>query len=694
MISFAEKSSRSLARLLAVGLLLLGLVSTAHADLTAGLVAYYPFDGNASDMSGNGNDGTVNGATLGADRFGEAGKSYDFDGNDYLSFGDKQDFDMGTGDFTISAWIKTSSSSRGEITNKGSNVSNTGYNTFVMPSGVLAIEIHDNYAAFSTATVNNGQWRHAVGMRDGDNLNLFVDGVADGSRTGVNNYEVSASNQFYVGSREATSPFFNGSIDEFRVYNRALSANEVTALYQLESTPPPNQAPAFAESNATFTTAENNASASFVVSATDTDANTTLVYAKFGPDAGKFTLNIATGALTFTNTPDYEANASAAGNNAFSLTIKVTDGEANATQAVTVNVTNLLETVPPLISIPAGVYESNSTSVASGLEVALSAFSIEAHEMPLFLWNEVYLWGTPNGYAFSNAGLAFSPDHPVHSVNWYDVVKWANARSEKEGLPPCYYTDVNRTRVYRSGQVDVTNMMVKWSADGYRLPTEAEWEVSARGGLVANNYAWGNSPSTSNANYLAAGLGQTVLSGSYNPNGYGLRDLGGNLREWVWDLNNSHFGHDFVYSNTTANSLSAIFDEVNSSAIYVPETNGFQPFFESTYSLSEVVKSSMSFSLAKTLNFDPAAQIGSVTNQIANKRASGGYPAQCKMKFYYIDGTSAESTTHGHESSPWSWGTKSYANPNTDKLVSKIEVFLKKNYNQSAWGTFERNTRG
>ncbi|MBT5910888.1 MAG: hypothetical protein HOH25_13920, partial [Opitutae bacterium] len=64
VISFAEKSSRFLARLLAVSLILIGLVSAAHADLTTGLVAWCPFDGNASDMSGNGNHGTPqNGVT-------------------------------------------------------------------------------------------------------------------------------------------------------------------------------------------------------------------------------------------------------------------------------------------------------------------------------------------------------------------------------------------------------------------------------------------------------------------------------------------------------------------------------------------------------------------------------------------------------------------------------------------------------
>ena len=115
----------------------------------------------------------------------------------------------------------------------------------------------------------------------------------------------------------------------------------VTDVYE-PPPPAPNQPPSFS-GGSTFSTPENNSSASFEITATDPDANTTLVYSSSGPDAGKFTLNVATGTLTFTNTPDYEANASVAGNNAFSLTITVTDGEANATQSVTVNVTNMVE---------------------------------------------------------------------------------------------------------------------------------------------------------------------------------------------------------------------------------------------------------------------------------------------------------------------------------------------------------------
>ena len=77
-------------------------------DLTTGLVAWYPFDGNASDMSGNGNEGTVYGATLGEDRNGEAGKAYQFDGvNDWIEVENDESFNFDWNDsFTISAWVK------------------------------------------------------------------------------------------------------------------------------------------------------------------------------------------------------------------------------------------------------------------------------------------------------------------------------------------------------------------------------------------------------------------------------------------------------------------------------------------------------------------------------------------------------------------------------------------------------------
>jgi formylglycine-generating enzyme required for sulfatase activity len=118
-------------------------------------------------------------------------------------------------------------------------------------------------------------------------------------------------------------------------------------------------------------------------------------------------------------------------------------------------------------------------------------------------------------------------------VNWWDVVKWNNARSEKEQKVPAYYEDVAMIQVYRSGEKAPAG--VKWDT-GYRLPTEAEWEKAARGGASGKLYPWGTDEiSTELANYLASSKGKTTPVGFYGANGYGLYDIAGNLWEWCWD---------------------------------------------------------------------------------------------------------------------------------------------------------------
>src|SRR5205807_513210 len=82
-------------------------------------------------------------------------------------------------------------------------------------------------------------------------------------------------------------------------------------------------------------------------------------------------------------------------------------------------------------------------------------------------------WAIGHGYSFDYGAQGKAANHPAHSMTWYDAVKWCNARSEKEGLVPAYYTNAALISVYRTGQVSVQNDWVRWNT-AYRLPPWAE----------------------------------------------------------------------------------------------------------------------------------------------------------------------------------------------------------------------------
>jgi len=231
---------------------------------------------------------------------------------------------------------------------------------------------------------------------------------------------------------------------------------------------------------------------------------------------------------------------------------------------------HLFDLQPPegMVLIPAGTFTmgdnlDGSYGATPTRTVYVSEFYLDKYEVTKVLWDEVFLWATNNGYSFENVGLGKASNHPVHTINWYDMVKWCNARSEREGLSPVYYTDPALTTVYRTGRTNVLNDWAKWDATGYRLPTEAEWEKAARGGVSGRRFAWGDTISWSKANYYSS-IGSmpydenttnghhptftveptpyTNPVGYFPPSGYGLHDMSGNILERCWDYWGSGYG--------------------------------------------------------------------------------------------------------------------------------------------------------
>jgi formylglycine-generating enzyme required for sulfatase activity len=214
--------------------------------------------------------------------------------------------------------------------------------------------------------------------------------------------------------------------------------------------------------------------------------------------------------------------------------------------------------------IPAGEFTMGDAmdgmwSAIPVIRVTVSAFYMDVNLVRYDQWQSVYNWAMSQGYGFDHAGSGRAANHPVQTVNWYDCVKWCNARSEQAGLAPVYYRDARLKQVYRNGDIDAVN--ANWAANGYRLPTEAEWEKAARGGLSVQRFPWGNVISESLANYngntesnsydlgpngrnaaFANGVMGTSPVGYFAPNGYGLYDMAGNVFEWCWDWGGKYAG--------------------------------------------------------------------------------------------------------------------------------------------------------
>jgi len=246
---------RRRARRVIPGLVLILLLATAvRADITTGLVGYWPLDGDARDASGNDLDGTINGkVTPAPDRQDHADSAMSFTGTAdcYISVADTPKLQI-TGEMTLAAWVflDKANANNGRIIAKsgGSGARAWSLNVEATSGGVtnpatfqVAASGTTNLSARDTKPLPTDQWVHMAGVyRPGEVMEVYVNGELRGTNTtGIPGSQYSNNSlAVFIGSRNAcTNCSWMGKIDEARVYSRALSAEEIKELVQFHPLP-------------------------------------------------------------------------------------------------------------------------------------------------------------------------------------------------------------------------------------------------------------------------------------------------------------------------------------------------------------------------------------------------------------------------------------------------------------------------
>jgi len=231
-------------------------IAHAQVNLNNGLLAYYPFNGDAKDASGNGNDGVpMNGAQLTTDRFGNANSAFYFDGiDDYISINDNGK--LSPANVSVVAYVNTESTlfqsiiGKIEYTTGYATTYNMGVNYQIQTGfyfGVTQIPgscfqqypYVPAYFVNSASNFSTNTWHCLVGTYENSNLKIYVDGILVDSKTITYSSLVTCTNtQLLIGSWWSGDPAkFKGKIDEVRIYNRALNQQEVSALCNIQTSP-------------------------------------------------------------------------------------------------------------------------------------------------------------------------------------------------------------------------------------------------------------------------------------------------------------------------------------------------------------------------------------------------------------------------------------------------------------------------
>jgi len=318
------------------------------------IIVHYTLNGDATDQSGNGNNGTVNGATLTTDRYGNANSAYSFNGiSDLIAINGGSGVSL-NGDITYSMWVYPIATQNSRLI--WDNSSEYG-DFFINDDNTISYDYSDGTSAFSIFSTNQvtlNTWNMISLTREGGAISIFIDGTLDKSATAIDPTGASIITDISRGDTDGTG-FFNGAIDEVRIYDTALTATDILDIYQSEK-------PLSTENEATaFSFAEQTGAATLGTGTIDISVaigtDVTALIATFTASAGATVTINGTEQISGTTPNDFT--------NPVTYLVTAEDGVTSQNWIVTVTVQSVNLT---LGTLPGSIDASNGSVVSVGVD--------------------------------------------------------------------------------------------------------------------------------------------------------------------------------------------------------------------------------------------------------------------------------------------------------------------------------------